>query len=384
MQSRQPDLLSAEFVTFPFATVFIILRVTSRRITRAGLWFDDYFAIVCYALSVAWAIVLPLWIEHGFGLHAADVEGMTLDEANGTSKKYLFFIEHIYAYTLFFAKISILSFYWRMFRVTNIKLAIQGLFVASVIWILCRTFLTIFHCFPVQAFWDFTIKDKVCPIKSSNFFFGTVLAHVIIDIAILALPIVQIQKLQLPKMQKMGIILMFMFGILVCVAGLVIVSVSYTFDNDSHDMPWTLSPIITWATVEVNLVTISTCLPTIRPACLYIFSCGNPASTIGSGSNSFGQNYGRSQTNKSIRLATLPKDESSSTHELAGREEGGSGSISSDFESHALDRYQGNTATATGPNRNSGKDGYHNNDFGAGIMVKNETVVRVSPAGKPR
>jgi hypothetical protein len=77
-----------------------------------------------------------------------------------------------------------------------------------------QTFLTTFHCLPVEAFWDYTIKNKTCAIESSKFFFGTVLAHVIIDVAILVLPIVQIQKLQLPGMQKLGIILMFMFGIL--------------------------------------------------------------------------------------------------------------------------------------------------------------------------
>ncbi|KAH7268875.1 hypothetical protein B0J15DRAFT_390398 [Fusarium solani] len=331
MQSRQPDLLCAEFITFPAATVFLLLRVISRKITRVGFWWDDWFAILCYTTAVAWAIMIPLWVERGFGLHATDVKGMSFEDANATTKKFLFFIEHIYAFTLFFAKISILTFYWRMFRVTNIKIAIKILLGCSVIWILAR-----------------------------------------------------IQKLQLPGMQKLGIILMFMFGILVCIAGLVIVGVSTTFDNTSPDMTWNLAPIIIWATVEVNLVTISTCLPTIRPACIYIFTCTNPTSSLGSASNSYGQSYGRSQAKKSIRLSTLPKDESSSTHQLAGDEEGGSGSISSDFESHALDRHHGNIATVTVPNNNRTSGDHHNSgSFGGGIMVKNETVVRVSTA-KPR
>ncbi|KAM5341461.1 hypothetical protein ACJ41O_014492 [Fusarium nematophilum] len=384
MQSRQPDLWSAEFITFPVATVFIILRLISRKITRVGLWWDDYFAICCYTTAVAWAVMIPLWMERGFALHATDIKGMTFEEANSLTKKYLFFIEHIYAFTLFFAKVSILSFYWRMFRVTNIKVAIQILMVCSVIWILARTFLTTFHCIPVYAFWDFSVKNATCAIESSKFFFGTVLAHVILDVLILILPIVQIQKLQLPKMQKVGIILMFMFGILVCVAGMVIVGVSTTFDNKSPDMTWNLAPIIIWATVEVNLVTISTCLPTIRPACVYLFSSRNPASAIGSGSNTYGgQTYSRSQIKQSIRLSTMPKDESSSTHELAGREEGGSDSISDDFETHALDRHRGIIATVTGPTGSDSDDAPKTGAFGGGIMVKNETMVRVS-AAKPR
>ncbi|KAJ4244795.1 hypothetical protein NW762_014372 [Fusarium torreyae] len=376
MESRQPDLWAAEFVTFPAATIFLLLRIFSRRITRIHFWWDDYFACLAYATAVAWAIVLPRWIEHGFGLHAEDVEGMSIVQANYTTKKYLFIIEHLYAFTLFFAKISILSFYWRMFRVANIQIAVSFLLVCSVLWILVRIFLTTFHCYPVQAFWDPDIKNYTCAIKSSDFFFGTVLAHVIIDVGILILPIVQIQKLQLPVMQKVAIILMFMFGILVCVAGLVIVSVSTTFDNRSTDMTWQLAPVIIWASVEVNLVTISTCLPTIRPACLYLLTCTNPVSSVGSSSNAFSRNYGRGQTKHSIRLATLPKEETSSTHELARAEPSGSESFSSEFETEADTRH-GNIATVTGPS-----SPIESRDFTGveGIMVRNETVVHVSKA----
>lgn len=79
-----------------------------------------------------------LGLKKGFGLHAKDVQGMTFEEANSTTKEFFFFFEHAYAFTLFFAKVSILSFYWRMFRVTNIKIAIRILAGCSVIWILAR------------------------------------------------------------------------------------------------------------------------------------------------------------------------------------------------------------------------------------------------------
>ncbi|EXL92600.1 hypothetical protein FOIG_14340 [Fusarium odoratissimum NRRL 54006] len=377
MRSRQPDLWAAEYITFAAATIFLILRIVSRRITRIRFWWDDYFACASYATAVCWGTVLPIWIHHGFGLHAKDVEGMTFTEANYTTKKYLFIMEHFYAFTLFFAKISILSFYWRMFRVANIQIFVSVLLVCSILWIL--TFLTTFHCYPVRAFWDPTMEHFTCAIKSSDFFFGTVLAHVLIDVGILILPIVQIQKLQLPTLQKIAIIFMFMFGILVCVAGLVIVSVSASFDNKSVDMTWQLAPVIIWASVEVNLVTLSTCLPIIRPACLYLFTCTNPVSSIRSGSNNFGSNYGRSQTKHSIRLGTIGKDESSSTHELARSEPSGSESFNSEFEHE--DQQHGNIATVTGPGSSANLE--HAAAVG-GIMVKNETVVHVSKVRSSR
>jgi hypothetical protein len=87
-----------------------------------------------------------------------------------------------------------------------------ALMVMSTIWIIIRTFMAIFHCVPVRAFWDLTIVDARCDIDDKKFFFGSVLVHLLIDVMILSLPVFQIGKLQLRKMQKIGIIAMFTFG----------------------------------------------------------------------------------------------------------------------------------------------------------------------------
>ncbi|KIL93007.1 hypothetical protein FAVG1_04188 [Fusarium avenaceum] len=385
-ETKQPDLWISEFVTFAAATVFIGLRLLSRRLTRIEFWWDDWFAIGCYAVAIAWVVIIPLWIEEGLGLHINEIKSTkTKAEILMQNGLLLYVAELFYATALFCAKASILSFYWRMFRVTNIKLPIQILGGCALIWIIIRTIMGIFHCIPVNRFWDASAGGS-CAIEDKKFFFGTILVHVILDIAILALPILQIRKLQLPTLQKIGIMLMFVFGIVICASAMVIIVASTQFDATSEDLTWNLCTIVIWASVEVNLVTVSTCLPTVRPACLYIFSCGNPSSQIGSGSNSYGgPSYGRSQTKNTIRLSTLPNnkdnDESSSTHQLADSEQG-RGSMS-DFETHAMDRYRGNVATVTGPSHERGSDDeFHTGTSFGGIMVKNETTVRVSPRSR--
>lgn len=82
------------------------------------------------------------------------------------------------------------------------------------IWLIIRTFMAIFHCVPVDAFWDHAIEDSRCDIDDSKFFFGTVLVHLIIDIGILALPVFQVKNLQLRLGQKIAVTGLFMFGIL--------------------------------------------------------------------------------------------------------------------------------------------------------------------------
>lgn len=150
----------------------------------------------------------------GLGRPVEDITHLTLDEILTKARLLLYTAELLYAASLAFSKFAILSFYWRLFKTSRIRLPIQILAACSIIWLVLRTFLAVFHCVPVQAFWDKTIKGATCAINDSQFFFGSVLAHFIIDLAILALPVFQVKQLQLRRGQKVALIGLFMFGIL--------------------------------------------------------------------------------------------------------------------------------------------------------------------------
>ncbi|KAK4031500.1 hypothetical protein C8A01DRAFT_21281 [Parachaetomium inaequale] len=383
MESRQTDLWVVLFVTFAAATIITMLRLLSRRLKRIPLSWDDYFALCGYAISVGWIIIIPFWVNHGLGLHITDIvatKNVTLEDALYEGKLLLFIAELFYAFGLFFAKVSILSLYWRMFHVTNIRIPIQILFGCAIVWITFRIFMGIFHCVPVNAFWD-SNAGGYCAIEDKKFFFGTTLVHAAIDIAILVLPMWQIGQLHLPKLQKAGIMIMFTFGFFICAAAIRLIVAARVFNDKSPDLMWNICEIVIWATVEVNLSNVSASLPTIRPACKYIFTCTHPQTRTGASSGSSPNTYGRSQTKQSIRLDSInkpsPNDESSSTRQLADSDDGGGRGSVSDFESHAIDRFRpaGNkyTSTVTGQSASRG-------DFGSnfGILVKNETTVHVS------
>jgi hypothetical protein len=126
----------------------------------------------------------------------------------------LFMAEFLYAMSLGFSKLAILGFYWRLFSVSNIRLGIYILQGSTVIWLTIRTFMTIFHCIPVQAYWNHNIKDAVCNIDPAKFMFGTTLVHLFLEIAVLSLPVFQVKALNLRLGQKIAVVAMFMFGIL--------------------------------------------------------------------------------------------------------------------------------------------------------------------------
>ncbi|KAL9570446.1 hypothetical protein ACKAV7_005454 [Fusarium commune] len=234
------------------------------------------------------------------------------------------------------------------------------------IWITLRIFMGIWHCVPVERFWDSTVEGY-CAIEEKNFFFSTTLVHSVIDIAILILPMWQIGQLQLPVIQKTGIIIMFTFNFFICAAAIRVLVAARVYNDQSPDITWGICDIVIWTTVEVNLINVSASLPIIRPAC----SCPG--------------GYGINQARQSIRLDTVNRprlnDESSSTHQLAGSEDGrGRGSMT-DFESHATDgedfqlgdsQYTATVTRGYGASRE---------DFGSnfrGILVKNEVVFHAS------
>ena len=160
----------------------------------------------------------------------------------------------------------------------------------------------IWHCVPVEKFWDDSV-DGYCAIEDKKFFFGTTLVHAMIDIAILVLPMWQIGRLQLPAIQKAGIMVMFTFGFFICAAAIRLIVAARVFDDKSADITWNICDIVIWATVEVNLINVSgtylstsvttsnsnmtiASLPTIRPACTFLFMCQNPRTRTGASSGS--------------------------------------------------------------------------------------------------
>lgn len=145
---------------------------------------------------------------------------------------YLYILEFTYAYSLGFSKLSILALYWRFFSLFKIRMPIIALFVATVIWLLCRTFLGLFHCYPIQAFWEGKAKypDAVCPIDDAKFEFGTVVVHAFLDVTIFSLPVFQIQQLTFrTTAEKLAVLAIFASGAFVCIVSIVNLTQLYAF-----------------------------------------------------------------------------------------------------------------------------------------------------------
>lgn len=121
--------------------------------------------------------------------------------------------ELFYTISLGFSKFSILSFYWRIFQHTSIRIPIQILLVAVTIWVLVKGGLTIFQCHPVRYAWDKSVDGR-CSLNMSAFFFGTIICHCVMDIIILLLPVFPVAKMHLSLGKKLAVTTIFHSGVM--------------------------------------------------------------------------------------------------------------------------------------------------------------------------
>lgn len=68
-------------------------------------------------------------------------------------------------------------------------------------------------CVPTRGFWDKTINAE-CHVNEQKFFFGSSLVHLLLDVAILCLPLWEVFRLRLEWLAKIGLVVTFACGIL--------------------------------------------------------------------------------------------------------------------------------------------------------------------------
>lgn len=71
--------------------------------------------------------------------------------------------------------------------------------------------LTLLQCIPTRGFWDKTV-DADCNVDSQKFLFAISIPNILIDVALLVLPLPYVKKLNVSGNQKRAIASMFLLG----------------------------------------------------------------------------------------------------------------------------------------------------------------------------
>ncbi|EEU37111.1 uncharacterized protein NECHADRAFT_52316 [Fusarium vanettenii 77-13-4] len=240
----------------------LLLRLKARRMTRMKLWLDDYLACVAWVGSPFENMLLVADVcTHLFRATIPSPSFTRADSIREKSRFLLWVTELLYAGSIAASKLAILSFYWRVFRYTSIRIPILVLIAAVSIWFTIRTFMVIFHCVPVQAYWDKTITRGRCLVNASTFFFCTILMRCLMDCIIFVLSVIEVAKMHLPWSKKLAVVGLFT----VCIASVFILIQAIHYGPDTREFPKEIALSMIWGGVEINVAVFSACLPMLRP-----------------------------------------------------------------------------------------------------------------------
>jgi hypothetical protein len=174
--------------------------------------------------------------------------------------------------TMIFAKLSALTLFARLFRSRPFLLAtyiVMGFLVIIGLWTTLSGF---FFCVPVHAFWSpyEEVRLTKC-LPTAPVWFTNAALQTSTDLIILVMPMPILWKLQLPKRQKWGIIVIFSLGIFIIgtsSARLYPLSVMV----GGGDFIEENAQAALWSSLEGNVSILCICLPPLHPLLSRIFS----------------------------------------------------------------------------------------------------------------
>ncbi|KAH8724795.1 hypothetical protein GQ44DRAFT_580756, partial [Phaeosphaeriaceae sp. PMI808] len=167
----------------------------------------------------------------------------------------------LYGLSIMFSKLSILILFLRSFP-QKPKKTIYATIAVVVLYSLIGSFGWLFACQPLEKFWDLSITRGSCiEWTKINVFSGVM--NTITDSIILLLPIFMLRKVQLPKWEKIGLVLAVMTGGFVLVVS--VMRLKTTVDMvPNADITWEYVNSGIWWMIEMHIAIICACLPVAR------------------------------------------------------------------------------------------------------------------------
>ncbi|KAL2005210.1 hypothetical protein VTN00DRAFT_2420 [Thermoascus crustaceus] len=243
------------------ATIFVVLRITSRLTTNLQLQWDDHLILLALIFAYGTGAITIIACHYGLGRHiwspAVNVEKVM---------KTLWAYEWAYGAVVPTIKLSIIMFYHRIFPIRSVTYILSFCAFLVISWWLAVYVICLVQCRPISFFWmqyiDPTAQGQCIDIY--KFFIGNGAASVITDFIILLVPLPNVWQLQMPAIQKLAVCGIFLLGGFVCIAGIVRVHF-LTFMGQGPDLTWNMAQAFIWSSVEPCIGIVSACLPTLRP-----------------------------------------------------------------------------------------------------------------------
>ncbi|KAI0111154.1 hypothetical protein GGR51DRAFT_569214 [Nemania sp. FL0031] len=188
-----PNIIACVSISATAATVFVALRLWSRRIQHGSMNLDasDYLVLAAWAVYIPYNILGGLSARYGGGRHIIFVTERRLLQIISIV------VEVLYSIVLAFLKFSILSLYRKIFGIVAV-------------WVVLVLICTNLQCIPISYTWDPTQKGTCINYGAEALV--VFIVDIITDLTILSMPIPLVWKLHTSKANKRGLFAVFAAG----------------------------------------------------------------------------------------------------------------------------------------------------------------------------
>ncbi|OJJ06579.1 hypothetical protein ASPVEDRAFT_154582 [Aspergillus versicolor CBS 583.65] len=253
--------VAAVFMVLPI--VAVTLRIYGRHLKGVGLDLSDYLIMGGLVCSLGFgAIDISCVVNCGVGHHMAEVV------AQYGMGPIMLFMKELVAIQIFWAvgnscvKLSLLSFYCRVFSFPRFIMTAQITAVFILLWALAVILGGFLLCQPFAFTWDQSIPGGHCGNQVLSYQITGAL-NLVTDLMVLTMPMPYLWKLEMRVSQKIPLMAVFAVGLFVCVATIMrLVSLSLL---DFTDLTDNITEAMIWGTIEPALGVTLACIPFMKP-----------------------------------------------------------------------------------------------------------------------
>ncbi|EYB30234.1 hypothetical protein FG05_07655 [Fusarium graminearum] len=163
-------------------------------------------------------------------------------------------------WTLSIDQVALYGRYLRIMNVSRMRWVYIGTMIFISIWSPMQVVAISLSCIPLQAFWDPRIKGK-CFEHQTLMWYINAIVHIVMDFALIVLPLPIVWRLKLPLSQKFW--LSGIFGLGIFTIAISILRLQWL--TPEPDITWWNVTAASWSMAELVSGIACSCLPTYKP-----------------------------------------------------------------------------------------------------------------------
>ncbi|KAE8148674.1 hypothetical protein BDV25DRAFT_13386 [Aspergillus avenaceus] len=257
-QSRIPEIITCQTVLLVVATLGLLLRLFVRLRYLTGINIDDLLCVTSWVFTTVLCFASMWMTKYGFGKHIGTVSSFY---DRGMFLRWNFVTMVSYVLALGTIKISFCLLYLKIFPGKKFRVFCWIILAILIAETIEEALVVIFQCQPIHKAWDPTGNVKGRCVDMTVFYYANFGVKLATDLALFAMPMPKLVQLKMAVGKRIGLVIMFSLGLLVCVTSIIRVTYMNKF---AEDHTWVLVDAMNWSCVEVTVAIFIACIPSFK------------------------------------------------------------------------------------------------------------------------